>query len=175
VDVTALGEEARRLILERVKRKLGFEKTLRKLGIARGSLHNYLTGARRVPDRVVERTLQYLDEYEFNEVVKGVERLRAVGIIRGDGSVDYSLVVEAIALAARDEYLKQALLKFTVENFREDLRKMFGSSLAHVVFRWDPGFEEFLRESKRRVVVIRQLKKGGSSGSCQCRATSIGR
>ena len=63
VDVTALGEEARRLILERVKGKLGFEKTLRELGIARGSLHNYLTGARRVPGRVVERALQYLDEY----------------------------------------------------------------------------------------------------------------
>jgi len=154
VDVTALGKEARRLILERVKRKLGFEKTLRELGIARGSLHNYLTGARRVPDRVVERALQYLDEYEFNEVVKGVERLRAVGIIRGDGSVDYSLVLEAIALAARDEYLKQALLKFTVENFREDLRKMLGSSLAHVAFRWDPGFEEFLRERKKRRRVV---------------------
>jgi hypothetical protein len=33
VDVTALGEEARRLILERVKGKLGFEKTLRALGL----------------------------------------------------------------------------------------------------------------------------------------------
>jgi hypothetical protein len=41
-------------------------------------------------------------------------------------------------------------LKFTVENFREDLRKMLGSSLAHVVFKWEPGFEEFLRERKKR-------------------------
>jgi intergrase/recombinase len=37
-----------------------------------------------------------------------------------------------------------------VENFREDLRKMLGSSLAHVLFKWEPGFEEFLRERKKR-------------------------
>ena len=42
VNAGALSDEARRLILERVKRKLGFEKILRALGIARGSLYNYL-------------------------------------------------------------------------------------------------------------------------------------
>ncbi|MFP3491763.1 MAG: hypothetical protein RXN86_03210 [Vulcanisaeta sp.] len=75
VDVTALGEEARRPILERVKGKLGFEKTLRALGIARGSLHNYLHGVRTVPDNVVYRALQYLEESEFSEIVQGVDRL----------------------------------------------------------------------------------------------------
>jgi transcriptional regulator with XRE-family HTH domain len=150
VNASALSGEARRLILERVKRKLGFEKTLRALGIARGSLHNYLHGVRTVPDNVVYRALQYLEEGEFNEIVQGVDRLRAIGIIRGDNSIDYSLVLQAIALATRDEYLKQALLKFTLENFREDLRKVLGTSLAHVVFKWEPGFEEFLRERKKR-------------------------
>jgi hypothetical protein len=150
VNASALSGEVRRLILERVKKKLGFEKTLRVLGIARGSLHNYLHGFRTVPDSVVYRALQYLEEQEFNEIVRGVDRLRATGIIRGDNSIDYSLILQAIALATRDEYLKQALLKFTVENFREDLRKMLGSSLAHVVFKWEPGFEEFLRERKKR-------------------------
>jgi len=154
VNAGALSDEARRLILERVKRKLGFEKTLRVLGIARGSLHNYLHGLRTVPDNVVYKALQYLEEAEFNEIVKGIDRLRAIGIIRGDGSIDYSLILQAIALATRDEYLKQALLKFTVENFREDLRKMLGSSLAHVVFKWEPGFEEFLRERKKRRRVV---------------------
>jgi len=150
VNAGALSDEARRLILERVKKKLGFEKTLRALGIARGSLHNYLHGVRRVPDNVVYKALQYLEEAEFNEIVQGIDRLRAIGLIRGDGSIDYSLILQAIALATRDEYLKQALLRFTVENFREDLRKMLGSSLAHVVFKWEPGFEEFLRERKKR-------------------------
>jgi hypothetical protein len=120
------------------------------LGIARAPLHNYLHGFRTVPDSMVYRALQYLEEQEFNEIVQGVDRLRAIGIIRGDNSIDYSLILQAIALATRDEYLKQALLRFTVENFREDLGKMLGSSLAHVVFKWEPGFEEFLRERKKR-------------------------
>jgi intergrase/recombinase len=150
VNVSALGDDARRLILERVKHKLGFTKTLEALGIAKSSLYNYLHGVRRVPDNVVYRALQHLEESEFNDIVKGLDRLRAIGIIRVDGSIDYSLILQAIALATRDEYLKQALLKFTVENFREDFRKMLGTSLAHVVFKWEPGFEEFLRERKKR-------------------------
>jgi hypothetical protein len=79
-----------------------------------------------------------------------ISRLRVIGIIRGDGSINYSLVLQAIALATRDEYLKQALLKFTMENFREDLRKMLGTSLAYVAFKWETSFEEFLRERKKR-------------------------
>jgi hypothetical protein len=150
VNANALGDEARRLILERVKKEHGFEKTLRALGIARGSLQNYLHEFRTVPDSVVYKALRYIEEGEFNEIVKGIDRLRAIGIIRGDNSIDYSLVLHATALATREEYLKQALLKFTVESFREDLRKMLGSSLAPVVFKWEPGFEEFLSEREKR-------------------------
>jgi hypothetical protein len=62
VDVGVLSEEARRLILERVMRKLGFNNTLEALGISRGSLHNYLQGARVVPDNVVYKSLQHLEE-----------------------------------------------------------------------------------------------------------------
>ena len=139
VDISALGDDARRPILEKVKRKLRFARALETLDISKGATHNYLHGAERTPDEVVYRALQYLEKGEFNEIVKGVDRLRTAGIIREDGSIDYSLILQAIALAARDEYLKQALLKFTVENFREDLRKMLGLSLAHVVFKWEPG------------------------------------
>jgi len=60
VNANALGDEARRLILERVKKKHGFEKTLRVLGIARDSLHNYLHGYRTVPDSVVYKAFRYL-------------------------------------------------------------------------------------------------------------------
>jgi intergrase/recombinase len=154
VDVKGLGNDVRRAIIERVKSKLGFGKTLEALGIARGSLHNYLNGLRKVPDNVVYKALQYLEEREFNEMVQGVERLRAVGIIRGDGSIDYSLILQSVALASRDEYLKQAVLRFAVENFREDLRKMLGLSLAHITLKWDPGFEEFLKERKKRRRVV---------------------
>jgi hypothetical protein len=154
VNAGALSDEARRLIPEMAKRKLGFEKTLRALGIARGLLYNYLHGVRTVPDNVVYRALQYLEEQEFNEIVQGIDRLRAVDITRGDSNVDYFLILQAIALATRDEYLKQALLKFTVESFRVDLRKMLGSSMAHIILKREPDIEEFLRERKKRRKIV---------------------
>ena len=79
-----LGEETRRLILERVKPKLGFTKTPEALSIAKGSLHNYLQGIKRVLDNVVHKALQYLEEGEFNGIIKRVDKLQATGIIRGD-------------------------------------------------------------------------------------------
>jgi len=138
--------------LRRVKDNLGFSGAVEALGIARGSLHNYLNGIRKVPDDVVSRALQYLDEEDFNEVVGGVERLRALGVIRSDGSVDYSLALQILAMASRDEYVKQAILRFAVENFREDLKKMLGVIPLMVKLTWDRGFEEFLSERKRRKV-----------------------
>jgi len=154
VNVKGLDDDVRREILRRVKEKLGFNKTVEILDISKGSLHNYLNGLRRIPDDVISKALQYLDEKEFNEIVAGIDRLKAVGIIREDGSIDYSLILQAVALASKDEYLKQAILRFTVENFREDLRKMLGISLSQVVFSWSQGFEEFLRERKKRRKVL---------------------
>jgi len=77
----------------------------------------------RVLDSVVHKALQYLEEGGFNGIIKGFDKLRATGIICGDGFIECSLTLQAIALDTRDEYLKQALLKFTIENFKEDLRK----------------------------------------------------
>jgi len=126
----------RREILRRVKERLGFNKTVDILDISKGSLHNYLNGLRKIPDDVIFKALQYLDEKEFNEIVTGVDRLRIVEIIREDGPVDYSLILRAVALASKDEYLKQAILRFTVENIREDLKKMLSISLSQAVFIW---------------------------------------
>jgi intergrase/recombinase len=150
ININALSDDARRSILEKVKNKLGFNEAIEVLDISKGSMHNYLHGIRRIPDDVVYKALQYLEEKEFNEIVKGIERLKAVGIIKQDGSVDYSLILQAIAIASHDEYLKQALLRFAVENFKEDLRKMLGLSLAHVSFKWSNDFEDFLKTRKKR-------------------------
>jgi len=38
------------------------------------ALYNYLHGFKRVPDEVVEKALWYLDEGEFYEIVRGVDR-----------------------------------------------------------------------------------------------------
>jgi intergrase/recombinase len=150
VDVRGLGDDCRRAILQRVKDRLGFNGAIEALGIARGSMHNYLNGVRRIPDEVVSKALRYIDEKDFNEIVGGLERLRALGIIRSDGSVDYSLALQVLAMASRDEYVKQAILRFAVENFREDLKKMLGIIPSMVKLTWEKGFEEFLSERKKR-------------------------
>ena len=93
-----------------------------------------------------------LTPQEFESVLGTAKKLMTAGILREDGIVDYAATLEVPAIATRDEYLKQAILRFAVENFREDLRRMLG--LAYVVFRWEPGFEEFLRERKKRRKVV---------------------
>ncbi|MDT7890028.1 MAG: integrase [Desulfurococcales archaeon] len=150
IDIKGLSDDVRREIVKRVKDKLGYSGALEALGIARGSLFNYLHGIRRVPDDVIRKALHYLDEPEFNRIVQGFDRLRAVGIVREDGSIDYSLILQAVALASRDEYLKQAILRFAVEHFKEDLRRMLGLVPTTIKLTWDKGFEEFLRERKKR-------------------------
>jgi hypothetical protein len=47
---------------------------------------------------VVHKALQYLEEGEFNGIIKRVDKLRATGIIRGDRFIDYSLTLQAITL-----------------------------------------------------------------------------
>jgi intergrase/recombinase len=154
IDVRGLSDEVRRSILEKVKGKLGYNEALKALEISRGALHNYLHGLRRVPDEVVSRALRCLEEREFYEIVRGVDRLRAVGVVREDGSIDYPLILQAIALATRDEYLKHAILRFCVENFREDLKKMLGVLPSTVKLTWERGFEEFLASRKKRKKVV---------------------
>ena len=55
-----------------------------------------------------------------------------------------------IALASRDEYLKNALLQFAVTHFKEDLRKLLGISFAGIRLGWSEDFERFLMERKKR-------------------------
>jgi len=153
INVKGLSDDSRITILNKIKDKLGFGKAMETLGISRGSMHNYLYGKRRIPDEIIFKALQYLDEKEFNEIVGSLERLKASGLIKEDGSIDYSAMLQALALATSDEYLKQAILRFVVENFREDLKKMLGIIPANVVLKWEHGFEEFLRERKRRTKV----------------------
>jgi hypothetical protein len=75
IDVRGLSDDARRAILERVKAKLGFNEALSALDISRGALSYYLRGLRKTPDEVVSKALRCLEEREFHEVVKGVDRL----------------------------------------------------------------------------------------------------
>jgi intergrase/recombinase len=150
VSVKALGDGVRRKILEVVKNKLGYNKAVEVLDISKGALHNYLHGVRRVPDEVVQKALQYLTESEFRDIVQGVELLKATGIVKESGAVDYGLALQVVALAMNDEYLKNAIIQLVVSRFKEDVRKALGISFAGVKLHWDEGFEQFLVERKKR-------------------------
>ena len=92
--------------------------------------------------------LKLLSRKGFERLVAARERLRALGIMRDDDTVDYSLALEILAIAKDDEYLRSALLRFAVQEFREDLMKMLGISFVSITLRWDEGFEHFLMERK---------------------------
>jgi len=150
INVSVLSNDVRRSILSIVKDKIGFVETCRVAGIAKSSLHRYLSGERKIPDEIIKRVIVYISKEEFESIVSDLDKLKTLGIIREDGAVDYGLALRILAIASRDEYLKQALLRFVVENFKEDLRKMLGVSYTHIKFTWDKGFEEFLMERKKR-------------------------
>jgi hypothetical protein len=130
INVKALSNEVRRRVLEKVKEKLGYNKTVEVLGISKGSLHNYLHGVRSIPDEVVQKALQYLTESEFREIVQGIDLLKAIGIVRSDGTIDYSLALQLISLAMNDENLKNAIIQLVVSRFKEDVKKALGISFA---------------------------------------------
>ena len=130
INVKALSNEVRRRVLEKVKEKLGYNKTVEVLGISKGSLHNYLHGVRSIPDEVVQKALQYLTESEFREIVQGIDLLKAIGIVRSDGTIDYSLALQLISLAMNDENLKNAIIQLVVSRFKENVKKALGISFA---------------------------------------------
>jgi len=64
--------------------------------------------------------------------------------------VDYGLALRILSLATRDEYLKNAILRFVVQEFKDDLRRMLGLSLTGIKLSWSLDFENFLVERKKR-------------------------
>jgi hypothetical protein len=115
------------------------------------------------PDSRNTQTLHTYPQYSFPQVIQALyydskqatlvsaeDRLRAAGVLRSDGSVDYSAAIEILRRSLQDPYLKSLLLKFVAEHFREDLRKLMSISVYGIRLQWDEGFERFLRERKRR-------------------------
>ncbi|MEM2261506.1 MAG: hypothetical protein QXK24_03540 [Ignisphaera sp.] len=49
--------------------------------------------------------------------------LRSLGILRDDETIYYSLILEIVNMVRGDEYLKNAILRFVVQEFKEDIRK----------------------------------------------------
>ena len=104
----------------------------------------------RVDDSKLRTLLTLITQREFETLISARDRLRALGILRDDGTVDYGLALEVLALASSDEYLKNALIQFVVTRFKEDVKKALGISFAGIKLHWDEGFEQFLVERKKR-------------------------
>ncbi len=163
LDPGRLDHEARLRILRFTVEKHGKQAVMKALGVSRITLWRYLNGRQEIPDDKLLALFSsgLVSRSEFEQLVAATERLRALGILREDGSIDYGLALEVLAFAKNDEYLKQALLRFVVQEFREDLKKMLGVSLAGVKLEWSEDFEHYLRERKKRrkVLTEEQLKK----------------
>ena len=150
VDLSKISDEDRHRVLEYLVNKLGRHKIQETLGVSRVTMWRLMNKQQRIDDEKIRALLSLMTEQEFREVLGARRVLEALGVVRSDGTINYSVAVEILGLAARDEYLKQLILRFAVENFREDLRKMLGISYAGVKLVWDRGFEEFLVNRKKR-------------------------
>lgn len=154
INIPKLSEDARCRILKYVVEKYGRKRVLEETGISRITLWRLLEKVSPVKPEYVKPLLKLLTREEFESLISAREKLRALGIVRDDGTVDYSLALEILAIAKDDEYLKNVILRFVAQEFREDLKKMLGVSFAGIVLKWDEGFENFLMERKKR----RQVK-----------------
>ncbi len=152
LDLSKIPDDARYRLFDYVTQVKGLRPS--DLGISWSTYSRIRNRKIRVSDEVLRRILQHLTSQEFERVVGARDRLRALGILREDGSIDYGLALEVLALASQDEYLKQAILRFVVERFRDDLRKMLGLSFTGIELRWTEDFEQFLRERKKRRKVL---------------------
>jgi len=154
LDLSKVSDEDRYRILEYVVSRHGRERVREVLGVSRITMWRLLSRQARVDDGKLRALLSLITQREFESLISAKDRLKALGVLRDDGTVDYGLALEILAIARNDEYLKNALLRFIAQEFREDLKKMLGVSFAGIVLHWDEGFEAFLKERKRRKKVL---------------------
>jgi Uncharacterized protein conserved in archaea len=150
LDLSKVSDEDRFKILEYVVSKVGREKVQEALKVSRITMWRLLNRQVRVDDSKLRALLSLITQREFESLISVRDRLRALGILRDDGTVDYGLALEVVALASSDEYLKNALIQFVVTRFKEDVKRALGISFAGIKLHWDEGFEQFLVERKKR-------------------------
>ncbi len=150
IDPSRIGDELRYRLLRYLASTRGEGEARRILGVSKSTLYRLLKRQVRLTDENLKRVLEVLKPEEFEKIASTEEKLRALGILGDDGAVDYAIVLEILGVAAQDPYLRQLILRFTVENFREDLRRMLGISFTGIKMKWTSDFEYFLMERKKR-------------------------
>lgn len=156
LDLSKLSDDEKRKILEYVAEKLSRRRVQEALGISRSTLWRMLKGQVGIDDGKLRVLLGLITEHEFREVLSSRKLLEAANILRPDGTVSYAVVMEILKKAVDDEYLKQLIIRFVVDNFREDVKKAIGLFPVSIVLHWDEGFEDFLKNYKKRKKIKRE-------------------
>lgn len=150
LDLSKVSQDDRRRILSRAVEKLGRGVVREILEISDVTLWRMLSGKAVIGDDRLLKILQLLSRDEVLEALGARRSLIACGILYEDGGINRAAAIEFIREASKDEYFKRLLLDFVVANYKEELKKILGIVPEKVELKWDPGFEEFLRERKKR-------------------------
>ena len=153
IDVSKLSNEYRLLLLRYVVKRYGRNRVLSILNISRSTLYRIEKGLVGLDDAKTRRLLGIVRPEELRDALGFKRLLEALGIVKPNGAINYSLIMEILKLASGDEYLKQLMIKLVLDNFREDVKKAIGLFPYNIVMHWDEGFEEFLTEHKKRRTV----------------------
>lgn len=103
----------------------------------------------RIDDNKLKILLGFLTPQEFQEVSFSRKFLEGIGVVRKDGTINYSVIMEILKEAIRDEYLKQLIIRFVVDDSRENFEKVIGLFPVRVALHWNEGFKEFLKHRKK--------------------------
>jgi len=149
LDFSKISDSDRYKLLEYAVNRLGKDRVQQALNVSRYTMWRLLNKKVKVDDVKLKIILSLITPREFEEVLGAEKRLIASGVVREDGTVDYSMAIEILKRAIRDEYLKQLIIRFVVDNFREDVKRAIGLFPVRVTLHWDEGFEEFLKHRKK--------------------------
>jgi len=149
LDLSKLDDDDRFRILEYVVNKVGRAEVQNTLSISRITMWRLLNKQARIDNTKLKLLLNFLSEQEFRDILSSKKVLEALNILRTDGTVNYPIVMEILRLASSDEYLKQRIIKFVVDNFREEVKKAIGLFPYTVTLHWEKDFEYYLRYEKK--------------------------
>ena len=151
VDISRIDQETRRSLLLKLKERYSTSELLIRLGIkSRATLTKYLKYGRKIPDKLVIKMLENIEEEEFWNLLSGRKKLEAMGLIDSTtGKVDYEAVMELLKLAIREPILKKILLEFISKYLRNELIQLMPAKLPAVELEWTKEFEDYLRKEKK--------------------------
>lgn len=113
-------DEDRYRILEYIVDKFGRDEIQELLGISCYIVWRPVNGPVRVNYGKFRVLLNLISMEELKEILGPRKLLESPGIVRHGGIVNYFIIMEILKLTASDEYLKQPIIKFVVDNLRRE-------------------------------------------------------